>query len=108
MTINVTAKQNEVKTKFTYKNGFYRENAGRDKILTCLNAPKIYKGVTIYHRIASRNRSGNCFDVVIDNICVGMYAGQKGAENFIDECIKLYPFDLIKAAKEINPYLTNL
>lgn len=46
-----------------------------------------YKGYLIYHRInaASPIENGaHVFDIVLDGVCIGQYAGPNGARQFID------------------------
>ena len=40
--------------------------------------PTKYRGFLIYHRLR------NCFDIVVDGVCIGMYAGMNGAKRYID------------------------
>jgi hypothetical protein len=69
----------------TYKNSFYdNDKKDRNPVLTTDLKPVEYKGYLIYHRINSTIKSGNVFDIVKDDICIGMYAGINGAKQRID------------------------
>lgn len=69
----------------TYKNLFYNAKYDRSKPdYTSAEKPIEYKGFQIFHRIKSSNPSANCFDVVMNGVCIGMYAGLNGAKKYID------------------------
>ena len=63
----------------TYKNSFYvNEKQNRTEFITCEKNPIFYKGFLIYHRWIE------LFDIVKDEVCIGMYAGLNGAKKAID------------------------
>lgn len=69
----------------TYKNLFYNaKNMDSKRVFSTEEKPIEYKGFQIFHRIRSSNPSANCFDVVINGVCIGMYAGLNGAKMYID------------------------
>jgi hypothetical protein len=68
-----------------YKNSFYiPDNPYSYEFLQCFKEPIEYKDHLIYRRVVSMEDGGNIYDVVKDNICIGMYAGLDGAKKFVD------------------------
>jgi hypothetical protein len=64
----------------SYKNSFYSPKfQGSTEVIKTEANPTEYKGCQIFQRI-----KGECWDVVKDGICIGMYAGINGAKKFID------------------------
>jgi hypothetical protein len=62
-----------------YKNSFYKKSTPESKpVLFCDKGPVEYKGYLIYQRMK------DCFDIVKDGVCIGMYAGINGAKKSID------------------------
>lgn len=71
--------------KTEYINGFHHPNGGSQTygppIYITNSEPVEYRGLLIYKRFDA------CFDVVKDNICIGNYAGLRGAKGLIDKII---------------------
>lgn len=63
-----------------YKNSFYNAKYQDSKpVIETAAIPVEYKGFLIYQR------SKYVFDIVKNDVCVGTYAGIKGAKNRIDK-----------------------
>jgi hypothetical protein len=64
----------------TYKNSFHKP--GKPEYGPALYEtdakPEEYKGLLIYRRLT------NCYDIVVDGVCIGQYAGPNGARNAVD------------------------
>lgn len=71
-----------MKERVTYKNPWHKpgleDTYGKPTYETDAE-PEKYKGYLIYHRRIS------VWDVVLNGVCVGQYAGINGARKFIDE-----------------------
>ena len=68
-----------------YKNSFHSEkNQNSKEYFETSEMPIEYKGYFIFHRIKDTIKVLNVFDVVKNNVCIGMYAGINGAKKFID------------------------
>ncbi len=69
----------------TYRNSFYDAMHGHDPEIYRTEARPIeYKGCLLYQRL-----KGVCWDVVKDGVCIGQYAGRRGAEAFVDRgCVR--------------------
>jgi hypothetical protein len=72
----------------SYKNPFHsnKYQGSVPVIITDAN-PIEYKDYLIYHRLKSKTHDANIFDIVKDNICLGMCAGLNGAKISIDQLI---------------------
>ena len=82
-----------------YKNSFYHPMLrGSEKTIKTNAKPVKYRGMLIYHRIVSRNKSANCFDIVKDGVCVGMCAGIDGAKVKIHTLISVQHLRNLKDA----------
>jgi len=72
----------------TYKNSFYTpKNPISRKEFSTEVTPIEYKNYLIFHRINPNSPikdGAHVFDVVINGICIGQYAGLNGAKHFID------------------------
>jgi len=66
-----------------YRNLFYSSTYQDSKEFYEGENPKEYKGFKIFHRIISKYTSRNCYDIVLNGVCVGMYVGSP--EKTIDE-----------------------
>ena len=71
----------------TYKNTFHSYRYDGSKEYYDGMNPVKYRGWRIYHRIKSNADGGNVYDIVFDGVCLGMYAGIKGAKSAIDGII---------------------
>lgn len=61
-----------------YKNSFYNRHYQNSlPVITVRSEPEVYKGFLIY------KRNGE-FDIVINEVCIGMRAGINGAKRHID------------------------
>lgn len=73
----------------SYKNSFYNKHYQNSvPVISTKQEPEIYKCFKIYHGSWSR------FDIVLNNVCIGMYAGVNGAKRQIDylvSTISKYP-----------------
>jgi hypothetical protein len=68
-----------------YKNSFHNsKNQYSKEFIETENSPIEYKGFKIFHRIKSHNPSGDVFDIVKNDVCIGMNAGINGAKKRID------------------------
>lgn len=69
----------------TYRNSFHKPDArglyGPEFYVTD-EPPSEYRGYLIYRRLP------NVYDVVKDDVCVGMYAGPNGARRYVDKRIE--------------------
>jgi len=66
----------------TYLNSFYKENLKEgSKYINTDSIPVEYKRHLIYRR------NLNVFDIVKNDICIGVYAGINGAKGRIDQLI---------------------
>ncbi len=66
-----------------YANSFYDPVKGYDPSIYKTDAkPEEYRGYLIYQRI-----KGRCWDVVLNKVCIGQYAGRSGATGFIDRLL---------------------
>lgn len=75
-----------MKSQNNYKNSFYSKTTPESKPVLFTDATPIeYKGYLIYKRLPE------CFDIVIDGVCIAMCAGINGAKKRIDEK-KIIPF----------------
>jgi len=65
-----------------YVNSFHSPRSLDPAVYSTDAEPVEYRGLLIVNRIKST--SARCFDVVKDGICIGQYAGPRGAREFVD------------------------
>lgn len=62
-----------------YRNIFWSARSLDPQVYETDAKPTKYRGHVIYQRI-----KGHCWDVVRDGDCIGQYAGERGARDFVD------------------------
>lgn len=68
----------------TYRNPWYRPNGGGDPEIYRTDAKPVHLGkYQRFHRIKGSNKSGHCYDYVLNGVCVTQRCGQVD-EAFLD------------------------
>ena len=74
----------------TYRNPWYSPSHGHDPEFYTTDAKPVQVGKYLrYHRIKASSSGGNCYDFVLDGVCVTQRAGPGMTEAQIDKALEV-------------------